>query len=116
MMLVLEIAGQKLPWNHPVVFGLIAASVVSGVLFLITETYWAEEPVFPLHLLRKRNVIFSYFLMCLQMSAQFSMMYCVPLYFEVIHNAPSAIAGVHLFPAVAGNTLGALITGWVIHR
>jgi MFS family permease len=116
MMLVLEIAGQKLPWNHPVVLGLATVSVATGGLFLITETYWAAEPVFPLHLLRKRNVITAYLLLGLQISAQFSLMYCVPLYFEVIDNASSAVAGAHLFPAVAGNTLGALLTGWVIHR
>jgi hypothetical protein len=115
-MLVLELAGQKLPWNHPVIFGLVAASLGTGALFLVTEIYWAAEPVFPLYLLRNRNVITAYLLLGLQISAQFSLMYCVPLYFEVIHNAPSAIAGAHLFPAVAGNTLGALLTGWVIHR
>jgi MFS family permease len=116
LMLVLELAGQKLPWNDPIIFGLIATSLITGILFLITETCWVAEPVFPLHLLRNRNVVTAYLLLGLQISAQFSLMYCVPLYFEVIQNASSAVAGAHLFPAVAGNTVGALVTGWVIHR
>ena len=43
-------------------------------------------------------------------------MFCVPLYFQITQHVSSAVAGAHLFPAVAGNTIGALIAGIVIKR
>ncbi len=71
IMLAVELASKQLRWNHPVVFGLVGTSIVCGILFLLTETYWAYEPVFPLHLLRERNVVVSYLVLGLQVSAQF---------------------------------------------
>ncbi len=44
------------------------------------------------------------------------MMYTVPLYFQVTQRASSTVAGAHLFPAVAGNTIGGMLAGWFIHR
>lgn len=116
LMLAFELAGQKLPWNDPIIIGLVAVSGSTGVLFLITETYWAAEPVFPLHLLKNRTVVAAYLLMGLQICAQFGLMFCVPLYFQITQNAGSALAGAHLFPAVAGNACGALLAGIAIHR
>jgi hypothetical protein len=43
-------------------------------------------------------------------------MFCVPLYFQVTERASASVAGAHLFPAVGGNALGALISGVVIKR
>jgi MFS family permease len=70
IMLAAELAGQKLPWNHPIIFGLIALSLASGVLFVYTENHWAVEPIFPLHLLKKQEVVCGYLVLALQISAQ----------------------------------------------
>jgi hypothetical protein len=43
-------------------------------------------------------------------------MFCVPLYFQVTQHASASIAGAHLFPAVAGNAVGALLAGVIIKR
>jgi MFS family permease len=70
LMLAIELAGQKLPWNHPFVLGLLGGSVALGGLFIITEQYWAYEPVFPLHLLVNRDVVSAYLVLGLQIAAQ----------------------------------------------
>lgn len=44
------------------------------------------------------------------------MMYSVPLYFQVTQRSSSTIAGAHLFPAVVGNTIGALAVGYLIKK
>lgn len=44
------------------------------------------------------------------------MMFSVPLYFRVTENASLTRAGSHLFPAVVGNTFGALLAGFLITR
>ncbi|KAF2434070.1 major facilitator superfamily transporter [Tothia fuscella] len=116
LMMAVELLGQRLRWNHPILLGLVAASTVSGVLFLATEAYWAPEPVFPLHLLKKRDVVCSYLMLGMQVAAQLGLMFCVPVYFQVTQNASASLAGAHLFPAVGGNAIGSLITGMVIKR
>jgi len=70
LMLAIELGGQKLPWNHPVILGLVAGSVAFGALFAVTEAYWAYEPVFPLQLLCQRDVVSAYLVLGLQTAAQ----------------------------------------------
>lgn len=69
-LLPLEITGEKIPWTHPFVLGLFASSIIMGVLFVLVETHWAKEPVFPLHLLRSRHVVIPDILVFLQLAAQ----------------------------------------------
>lgn len=38
------------------------------------------------------------------------------MYFQVTARVSNAVAGAHIFPAVAGNTLGGLLSGWLIRR
>lgn len=70
LMLAVELLGQKLRWNHPIITGLVAVSAISGAFFVATEAYWAPEPVFPLHLLKQRDVVSSYLMLGLQIAAQ----------------------------------------------
>lgn len=43
-------------------------------------------------------------------------MFSVPLYFQVTAKSSNAEAGLHLFPAVAGNAIGGVISGVLIKR
>lgn len=43
-------------------------------------------------------------------------MHYVPLYFRVTQGSRNTSAGLHLVPAVFGNTLGGLLAGWLIAR
>jgi MFS family permease len=70
LMVAVELAGQKLPWNHPIVLSLLGGSVALGGLFVITEEYWTYEPVFPLRLLLNRDVVAAYSVLGLQIAAQ----------------------------------------------
>jgi predicted MFS family arabinose efflux permease len=70
VLLAVELAGQNFPNNRPIVFILLGWSLLSGISFVYTETFWAIEPIFPLHLLKKREVICAYLVLALQISAQ----------------------------------------------
>lgn len=43
-------------------------------------------------------------------------MIAVPLYFQVTAKASYTVAGAHLFPAVAGNAVGGILSGIIIKR
>lgn len=46
---------EELPWSHFIVWGLLAASAVSCVLFIFVESYWAPYPVMPMRLITQRT-------------------------------------------------------------
>jgi predicted membrane channel-forming protein YqfA (hemolysin III family) len=69
-MLAVELAGQKFRWNHPIIIILALLSIGFGVVFAITEKYFAVEPVFPLELLGNFQVVASYMVLLLQIAAQ----------------------------------------------
>ncbi|XXG94494.1 hypothetical protein Hte_000751 [Hypoxylon texense] len=114
LLLPLRIAGQKVPWTSPIVPLLFALGAALLGLFIVTEMRWAKEPIFPLRLLKNREVVISYLIMACQTAAQVGMMVSVPLYFQVTERTSSTVAGAHLMPAVIGNTVGGLLTGvWI---
>lgn len=43
-------------------------------------------------------------------------MVTVPVYWQVTTKASPGVSGVYLVPAVVGNTLGGLLTGWWIMK
>lgn len=43
-------------------------------------------------------------------------MYTVPLYFRATQSSSNTVAGTHLFPAVLGNTVGGLLSGFLIQK
>lgn len=51
-------ADQELPWSDLRVWGLLVASAVFGVLFVLVEKYVANEPIMPLRLLTQRTPAF----------------------------------------------------------
>jgi MFS family permease len=116
LLLPLEVGGEQVPWSSPFIMVLFAGAVGFGLLFLATEAWVAKEPIIPLILLRQRDVVVSSFIMLFQCSAQTSLMFAVPLYFQVTSNVSNSIAGAHLVPAVVGNALGGIISGAMIHR
>ncbi|RBA18483.1 hypothetical protein FPRO05_10776 [Fusarium proliferatum] len=115
-MVPLEIGGQKIPWTHPLVPTLAAAGVILSATFVLVESRWAKEPIFPLRLLKSGDVTKTYLIAFGQAAAQLGMMYTVPIYFQVTQSVSSTVAGAHLFPAVIGNTVGGIATGLIIKR
>ncbi|KAH7033705.1 major facilitator superfamily domain-containing protein [Microdochium trichocladiopsis] len=114
LLIPLELGGQKLPWTHPLIFGLFGLGIVLMLAFVCAEQYLAKEPILPLRLFRNRDVTMTYVMYCGQCAAQVGMMFSVPMYFQITQDASATEAGAHLFPAVVGNTIGGIITGlWI---
>lgn len=135
VMLPFEIVGPRISWTHPAVLGLFGVGLLLLGLFFIVEARWAREPIFPLRLLQQKNTVLCYIIMGSQVAAQLAvcwtafllsheqkltipaqMMYTVPLYFQVTERSSSTVAGAHLFPAVLGNALGGIVSGYLIHQ
>ncbi|KAB5585018.1 major facilitator superfamily domain-containing protein [Coniochaeta sp. 2T2.1] len=110
-----ELGGYHLPWSHPVIIALFASSIALLLVFVAVEKRTAE-PIIPLEIFHNRDAVLSYVIMGWQSAAQIGMMFSVPLYFQITGRTSNAEAGAHLFPAVAGNCLGGLLSGVFIKR
>lgn len=113
---LLDQGGKSFPWNSWVTAVMGGAGSLLLISFVVVEAYIAKEPIFNLRILRKPNVATSYIVTFLQITAQLGMLFSVPLYFQVTENASTTASGVHLVPAVVGNTVGGLLAGTFIRK
>ncbi|KAJ5037809.1 hypothetical protein NUH16_011410 [Penicillium rubens] len=116
MTTLLDQGGKSFPWSSWWTVLLASNGVSLLVAFVLVEAYVAREPIFNLRILRRTNVSMAYIIGALQIAAQLGMMFSVPLYFQVTQRASTTAAGMHLIPAVVGNTLGGLLAGIFIRR
>lgn len=116
MTTLLDQGGKSFPWSSWWTVLLASGGVSLLIAFVLVEAYVAREPIFNLRILRRTNVSIAYIIGALQIAAQLGMMFSVPLYFQVTQRASTTAAGVHLIPAVIGNTLGGLLAGIFIRR
>ncbi|KAI9374313.1 major facilitator superfamily domain-containing protein [Aspergillus egyptiacus] len=116
LILLLDQGGKAFAWVSLPTLLLFGSGVSTFSLFIYTELYVAPEPIFNLEILKRPNVAASYLVSAFQVAAQVSMMFTVPLYFQVSNRASSTAAGAHMIPAVAGNAIGGLTAGSYIRR
>ncbi|KAK0750096.1 major facilitator superfamily domain-containing protein [Schizothecium vesticola] len=115
LLVPIELGGVTLPWSHPAISALFALTGVLLYLFIIVERR-AEEPILPLEIFASRDAVLSFSIMGLQLAAQLSLMFSVPIYFKVTARMSNTEAGMHLVPAVVGNAVGGLLSGAIIKR
>lgn len=75
-LLPVEIGGVKIPWTHPLIPILLGGAAVSLVLFIVVEKRWAKEPILPLEMFSKFEIITSFVIMALQVAAQTGVSHC----------------------------------------
>ncbi|CAG8961229.1 hypothetical protein HYFRA_00013285 [Hymenoscyphus fraxineus] len=116
LLLTFDFFAKARSWSDPLPIISISVGIIMINLFIITEKYWAKEPIFPLNLLTRRDSVSCYLILSLQSCAQITLMSTIPLYFQITHRDSPGKAGTYLVSAVVGNTIGALLTGSYIKR
>jgi len=107
---------EELPWSHPLIWGLLLASAVWCIIFVMVETHWSPYPVMPMRLIKQRTPL-AVSLSCFFGSvAAFSALYNVPLYFSAVRLNSSTDAGLHLLPHSVAISTGSVFAGWVMRR
>ncbi|KAK2597096.1 hypothetical protein N8I77_012964 [Diaporthe amygdali] len=116
ILLPLEIGGNKIAWTDariPIFFG---SGFLCLIVFVVVEKRWATNPLLPLKLFYSRHTVVSFLVLALQCAAQLGMMFSVPLYFQVTQKMSNTAAGAHLMPAVIGNAIGGILSGYFIRN
>ena len=112
---VIDVGGQKLPWDSPKLIGIIVAGVISAILFVVSAKR-TPEPIFPLRLITHYDLATNYAIVTFQVMVQVSLMISVPLFFQAVKNASTAAAGAYIIPAFVGNASGGLAAGYWIRK
>ncbi|KAJ2746114.1 hypothetical protein GGI20_001599 [Coemansia sp. BCRC 34301] len=120
--LLAVLLGMTLPsttgraWRSPhVLLCLIGGAVVLGV-FLFVEWRVAADPIVPLRLFGIRNVAAMMAASFFMGACLFTPIYYVPVYYNVVENTSSTVAGIYLLPFVIGITITSISSGLLVMR
>ena len=90
---------EELPWSHPLIWGLLVASVVSCAFFVTVESRWAPFPVMPLRLVRQRTPLFVSLSNFFGSVAAFSMVSVIRQSAQLPHSRPFQMYNIPLVRA-----------------
>ncbi len=116
LILSVDLPNHGVSWTSPTLLACIASSLVLIIIFLLYESVYPPEPIYPPALLKQTNVWTAYVCLALAYAAQLSMSFSVPLYFQITTGSTNTMAGVHMVPAIIANSIGGLWAGWYIKR
>jgi EmrB/QacA subfamily drug resistance transporter len=108
-------SNQTYDWISPQVGGILLASMVSSLLFVLVERR-ALEPILPLHLFRNQIFAADSLLALLVYMILVGLGIYLPLLLQTTLAASATSAGVSLIPFLLSITGGATLSGWLISR
>jgi EmrB/QacA subfamily drug resistance transporter len=114
-MLALSWGGVEQPWGSAPILGLLAFSLIMGILFLIIETR-TEEPLIPLSLYKNKIFKISQIIIFLMGMGMFGSLIFVPLFFQGVLGASATISGSFMTPMMLGLVLGSFTSGQFLSR
>ncbi|KAG9237112.1 major facilitator superfamily domain-containing protein [Amylocarpus encephaloides] len=115
-LLSIDLCSKAKDFSNPQPIIAVISCVLLLTLFVLAESFWAKEPIFPLILLRGRDSVTCYATLAPISGAQLTLMSMIPLYFQITKKCSPGEAGTYLISAVVGNTLGGVATGVYIRR
>ena len=114
-MLALSWGGVEQPWGSAPILGLLAFSLMMGILFLIIETR-TEEPLIPLSLYKNKIFRISQIIIFLMGMGMFGSLIFIPLFFQGVLGASATISGSFMTPMMLGLVVGSFTSGQFLSR
>lgn len=93
--------------------------IFSGVLFIsfaYIERSVAAEPFAPPHVVKERSILAACMANFFSFGSYMSLLFYVPLYYQVVSGLTASEAGVRLLPAIVGSLAGSLTAGIAMQR
>lgn len=111
LLLALGWGGADYSWKSPTIIGLFSGSGVSFIIFLFWERSRGNEAMLPLPMLRKLVVACAALTTLLSTATQFTAMFYLPTWFQVVKGASPTMSGVYSFASVGPTIVGSLLAG-----
>ncbi|KAI9597243.1 major facilitator superfamily domain-containing protein [Syncephalis fuscata] len=109
-LLALGWGGNQYSWNSPVIIGLLCASAVVGVAFIWVEGWYANEPFIPGSILKSRSVAISMVSSFMAGWVEFTLVYYIPLFYQLVRNKTATQAGIILIPLMIVSCIFTAVT------
>ncbi|KAL2050628.1 hypothetical protein ABVK25_009136 [Lepraria finkii] len=114
--LALQWGGVTKPWSSADVIGCLVGWITLSILFVATQYFQHDRALLVGRIIKQRNVAaLSAFIFFLN-SANFSLVYNLPIYFQAIDNASPTSSGIRNLPLVLSTGLGSMLAGQVIGK
>ncbi|KAJ2981835.1 hypothetical protein NUW58_g6589 [Xylaria curta] len=92
----LEFGGVTYPWKSVTVIALIVFSIITFIVAILVEKYYAEYPVIPLRLFKSRRNLVAFGVCFVHGAVFISGSYYLPLYFQAVLASSSLLSGAYL--------------------
>jgi EmrB/QacA subfamily drug resistance transporter len=109
------LGGTTFPWTSPVMIGLMAASIVGVIAFIVVETR-AREPILPMSLFANRNFAVASGVGLIVGLSLFGAVTFLPIYLQVVKGVSPSVSGLLLMPMMLGMLATSVISGRLISR
>ncbi|KAJ2836891.1 hypothetical protein FBU31_001260 [Coemansia sp. 'formosensis'] len=116
VLLALSFGSKDYVWSSLMVLCLLIFGIVIVGTFVVIEWKIPAEPIMPLHLFRNRNVGLMLIMQLFVGTVIFSLTFCIPMYFSVVHNSSAISAGLHLLPYIQPISIFSTISGFVVAK
>lgn len=108
--LVTSLGGHTIPWASPLAIALVAATLVSGGLFLVIEAR-AAEPILPPALLKQNVFVMTSIIGFISGAGMFGAITFLPIYLQIALGMSPTVSGLMLVPMTAGILLTSTLSG-----
>jgi EmrB/QacA subfamily drug resistance transporter len=110
-----DLGGSVYPWSSPRILGLIAATAVGLVAFVLVERR-AKEPVLPPRLFADRSFAVTSVVGLIVGFAMFGSITYFPVFLQVVKGVSPTASGMQMLPMMGGLLAMSVISGQLISR
>ena len=110
LLLVLSLGGVRLPWASLGMIGMIALTLVLGVVFVLQQMQ-SGEPIMPPHFLKDRVIRPVTLTIIIIYGSYLALAVLVPIYFQIALGRPVGEAGLLMIPFMLSSTITANVAG-----
>ncbi|KAG0278195.1 hypothetical protein BGZ95_004508 [Linnemannia exigua] len=116
LLLPTNLGGNLFAWNSPLVITMYALAVPSILAFLWIEAKHAENPIVPPYLWKNHNVVTLLSINIFMGMTFWSLMFYLPIYFQIIEHETATNAGLTMIPLEAGVFISSNIAGILVSK
>ncbi|KAF9585312.1 hypothetical protein BGW38_002951, partial [Lunasporangiospora selenospora] len=116
LLLPTNLGGNLYAWNSPLIITLYALAIPTIAAFLIVEAKHAKNPIVPPYLWKNRNVVTLLSINVFMGMTFWSLIFYLPIYFQIIEHETATAAGLTMIPLEAGIFISSNVAGILISK
>jgi hypothetical protein len=116
LLLALQWGGTAYSWSNGRIIALLVLGSILLLAFLLVQIYGGENTTVPLRIMRQRSVYAGFIWSLCIGGALITMVYYLPLWFQVIKNVSAVQSGIRLIPYVLALVVGSMLAGAITFK